>query len=700
MDSGTAPTERAAWLRAQLERYSHEYYVLDAPSVPDAEYDRLFRELQALESEHPELVSPDSPTARVGGKALAAFGEVRHRQPMLSLNNAFEDNDVVAFDRRAREGLGDALQDGEAIQYSAELKYDGLALSLRYEAGRLVQAATRGNGTVGEDVTANIRTVRSVPLRLRELPDRRLPTVIEVRGEVLMFKDAFRALNERQRAREEREFVNPRNAAAGSLRQLDPAVTAERSLRFFAYGTGEVDADWEPETHSGLLDWLSTLGFPVGAERRRVEGPQGLLDFYREMLARRSSLPYEIDGVVYKVDRRDWHEQLGFVARAPRFAVAHKFPPEEAITELVGIEVQVGRTGALTPVARLKPVFVGGTTVSNATLHNDDEIRRKDLRIGDTVVVRRAGDVIPEVVRPVLERRPEQASVFRMPDHCPVCGSAVSREEGEAVWRCNAGLFCSAQRKQALLHFAQRRAMNIEGLGDKIVEQLVDRDLVHSPADLYALDAETLGSLDRMGSKSAQNLVASIDRSRSTTFGRFIFALGIRHVGEEVARQLAAEFPDVDTLLAQDWDALQQRKLEIQKDNVRRRGKGEALEPVPLEGIGPEIIASLREFLAEPHNRDIIARLRGAGVAWDAPAGVAGAGTLAGKTFVITGTLPSLSRDEAGDLIRAHGGSVSTSVSRKTDYLLAGESAGSKLERARELGVPVIDEAALRSMLD
>jgi DNA ligase (NAD+) len=696
---------RARVLRELIERYNHEYYVLDAPTVPDAEYDRLFRELQALESSHPGLASPDSPTQRVGAAAADGFGEVRHAQPMLSLNNAFDDDEVLAFDRRARDALGSRLSAGEPLEYSAELKYDGLAISLRYEDGALALAATRGDGTTGEDVTRNVRTVRAIPLRLRGGAGRMPPRLLEVRGEVLMFRADFERMNARQREAGEREFVNPRNAAAGALRQLDPAITAGRPLRFFAYGVGEVDGLDLPDTHAQLLDALAGAGLPVGRERAVLRGPQALLGFYREMQARRGSLPYEIDGVVYKVNRRDWHEAIGYVARAPRFAIAHKFPAEEALTELLDIEVQVGRTGTLTPVARLRPVFVGGTTVSNATLHNEDEIRRKDLLIGDTVVVRRAGDVIPEVVRPLPERRPDPESPefagryrrFEMPSECPVCGSAAVRESGEAAVRCVGGLFCSAQRKQALLHFAQRRAMDVEGLGERIVEQLVDAGLVRTPADLYALDAGTLAGLDRMGGKSAANLVAAIERSKDTTLARFLFALGIRHVGEEVARQLADEYGDLDALIAEDWPTRQAGKLELQKENARRRTRGEPPLPVPLEGIGPEITESLQRFLGEPHNREVIAQLRAAGVRWPGATEASGS-SLAGLTFVLTGTLAAMSRDQAAELIRSHGGSVASSVSRKTGYVVAGEAAGSKLERARELGVPVIDEAALLRM--
>ncbi|TXL67163.1 NAD-dependent DNA ligase LigA [Zeimonas arvi] len=703
------PRSRAEALRRLIERYDHEYYVLDAPTVPDAEYDRVFVELQALEREHPGLASPDSPTARVGGVVAGGFESVRHSRPMLSLSNAFDDDAVRGFDRRIRELLAEAGVDASGLRYSAELKYDGLAVSLRFERGRLARAATRGDGAVGEDVTANIRTIRAIPLHLHGS----VPEVLEVRGEVLMWRADFEALNARQREAGEREFVNPRNAAAGSLRQLDPALTARRPLRFFAYGVGEVagsEASRLPGTHSGLLDWLAAAGLPVGPERAQARDADDLLAFYRRIGERRAALPYDIDGVVYKVDRRDWHELLGYVARAPRFALAHKFPAEEAVTDLLDIEVQVGRTGKLTPVARLAPVFVGGVTVTNATLHNEDEIVRKDLMIGDRVVVRRAGDVIPEVVRALPREAPEgHYRRFEMPRDCPVCGSTTAREEGEADRRCVAGLFCPAQRRQALLHFAQRRAMDVDGLGEKLVGQLVDGGLVRTPADLYRLDAATLAGLERMGEKSAANLVEAIDRSRETSFARFLFALGIRHVGEEVARLLAEAYPDVDALIAEDWDALTARKAAVQKENARRRARGEPADPVPLEGVGPEIVDSVRRFFAEPHNQQVVRALLDAGVRWEpaaAPAagasggaGPAQAGALQGKTIVLTGTLPSLTREQAETMIRRHGGSVTGSVSRKTDFVVAGEAAGSKLEKARALGVAVIDEAALRAMV-
>ena len=704
-DAGKA-ARHARSLREQIARHDHAYYVLDAPTIPDAEYDRLFRELVALEAAHPELVQADSPTQRVGGAPAAGFAEIRHSAPMLSLANAFDDDEVVAYDRRVREALGELAEGHEAIEYCTELKYDGVAVSLRYEDGALALAATRGDGVTGENVTANVRTIGAVPLRLRLQGQAEAPSVLEVRGEVLMYRRDFERMNERQREAGEREFVNPRNAAAGALRQLDPKLTAARPLRFFAYGLGAIEGIEAPATHSALLDGLAALGLPVGPMRRTVRGADALLAFYREVMAARARLPYDIDGVVYKVNRRDWHERIGYVARAPRFAIAHKFPAEEALTVLLDIEVQVGRTGSLTPVARLKPVFVGGTTVSNATLHNEDEIRRKDLLIGDTVVVRRAGDVIPEVVRALAERRPDAASAqfsehyrrFEMPGRCPVCGSAVAREQGEAAWRCVGGLYCSAQRKQALLHFAQRRAMDIEGLGERLVDQLVDAEMVKTPADLFRLDAETLATLERMGERSAAKLVAAIDKARHTTLARFLFALGIRHVGEEVARQLAEAYAgDLDALMAEDWPAWQARKAQVQKENVRRRAKGEDLVPVDMEGIGPEITDSLQRFFDEAHNREVIDALRAAGVRWERAAS-AHRDALAGLSFVLTGTLPTLSRDQASELIRAHGGTVVGSVSGKTSYVVAGESAGSKLERAVELGIEVIDEQALIDM--
>jgi DNA ligase (NAD+) len=679
------------FLRSEIERHNQLYHVQDAPQITDAEYDRLFRELVELERAHPELAAPDSPTQRVGAPPLPEFAEVRHRTPMLSLGNAFDDDEVRAFDKRVREALG-----ADAVDYSAEPKFDGLAISLSYRDGVFMQGATRGDGNSGEDVTPNLRTVRSIPLRLAKAPDTR---DLEVRGEVIFYRKDFEKLNERQRAAGEKEFVNPRNAAAGSLRLLDSTITAQRPLRFFAYGVGvAAGARWK--THTQMLARLEDLGFPVCAERGVARGVDKLLEFYAKVQAKREKLPYAIDGVVYKVDRLDWQERLGFVSRAPRFALAHKFPAEEQATEVVGIDVQVGRTGVLTPTARLKPVFVGGATITNATLHNEDELRRKDVWIGDTVIVRRAGDVIPEVVgvRAPGPRRPENR--FEMPSRCPACQSPVVRLAGEAATRCTGGLYCRAQRKQALLHFAGRRAMDIEGLGEKLVDQLVEKDLVKSPADLYGLDAGILATLERMADKSAQNVVQAIQRSRSMELARFVFALGIPGVGEEVAKILARHFGSLQGLLEADWEMLAAQKEAIRKDNAKRKRKGEKALAVPLEGIGPEIMDSIGKFIHEPHNRQVIDRLsdpaRAVKVGASSAAPAVGA---AARTFVLTGTLPTLSRDQARAMIEAQGHKVSASVSRKTDYVVAGEEAGSKLTQARELGIEVLDEAGLRQLL-
>ncbi|MGC7403421.1 NAD-dependent DNA ligase LigA [Pandoraea pneumonica] len=681
--NATEAAERAATLRAELMRLNRAYYEDDAPIVPDAEYDRLFGELVALETAFPDLQRSDSPTQRVGGKAVEGFAPVAHRVPMLSLNNGFSDEDIEAFDRRVADGLrapgaaptGDLFGDGaEPVEYAAELKFDGLAIALRYEHGVLVQAATRGDGTTGEDVTANIRTVKKIPLSLAtDNP----PEVLEVRGEVLMFRADFDKLNRAQEAAGEKVFVNPRNAAAGSLRQLDSKITAKRPLSFFAYGVGELVGVPMPETHSALLDWYDALGIPVNDRREVVRGAAGLLAFYKAVGETRESLPYDIDGVVYKVNRRDEQDRLGFVSRAPRFALAHKFPAQEALTTLLDIEVQVGRTGAITPVARLAPVFVGGATVTNATLHNEDEIRRKDVMIGDTVIVRRAGDVIPEVVGSVLERRPADARAFVMPTECPVCGSAIEKLPDEVIARCTGGLICAAQRKQALLHFAQRRALDVEGLGDKLVEQLVDQQIIRTPADLFKLGVAKLAALDRMADKSAANLVASLEKARHTTLARFIFALGIRHVGEATAKDLARHFGKLDNVMA---------------------ANAEELLAVP--DVGPIVAQSIANFFAEPHNVEVIEQLRAAGVTWpeSEPAAVAPL-PLAGKTFVLTGTLPTLSRDEAKAMLEEKGAKVAGSVSAKTDYLVAGAEAGSKLAKAEALGVPVLDEDAMRTML-
>lgn len=677
----TSPAEQAARLRAELEQHNYAYYVLDAPTVPDAEYDRLYAALVQIETEHPELVTPDSPTQRVGGQPATGFATVTHKVPMLSLNNGFADEDVVAFDRRVSEALyerdGDANDlFGQAVEYACELKFDGLAVALRYEDGLLVKAATRGDGTTGEDVTANIKTVRSIPLRLRTPTP---PAVLEARGEVLMFRRDFEKMNERQREAGEKEFANPRNAAAGSLRQLDSRVTARRPLSFFSYGIGELLGADMPPTHDALLRWYLELGLPVCDRRAVVHGASGLLAFYREVGQARASLPYDIDGVVYKVNRLDEQQRLGFVSRAPRFALAHKFPAQEALTTLLDIEVQVGRTGAITPVARLAPVFVGGVTVTNATLHNEDEVRRKDLLIGDTVIVRRAGDVIPEVVGAVLERRPADARAFVMPSACPVCGSAIERLPDEAIARCTGGLICAAQRKQALWHFAQRRALDIDGLGEKLIDQLVDQHLIRTPADLFKLGLAKLAALDRMADKSASNLLAALEQAKHTTLARFIYALGIRHVGEATAKDLARHFGMLDRLMA--------------------ASEAELLE---VNDVGPVVAQSIANFFAEPHNVEVIEQLRAAGVSWaeSEPQRAAAVSPLAGKTFVLTGTLPTLSREQAKERLEAAGAKVAGSVSKKTDYVVAGAEAGSKLAKAEELGVPVLDEDGMLALLD
>lgn len=686
-----AQRQRAAALRRELERHNRLYYVDDAPEITDAAYDKMFVELQQLEAEHPELATADSPTQRVGAPALAAFAAVRHRLPMLSLSNAFSEDEVRAFDRRVREALK-----VEAVEYTVEPKFDGLAVSLAYRDGVFVQGATRGDGASGEDVTPNLRTVGAIPLRL---PDTAPARDLEVRGEVLMYRSDFEALNVRQRAAGGKEFVNPRNAAAGSLRQLDSRITAQRTLRFFAYGVGQAPAArWR--TQAEILDALAALGFPVVKERALVVGVDALLAHYAKLGQQRAQLPFAIDGVVYKVNRLDWQVRLGYVARAPRFALAHKYAAEEQETEVLGIDVQVGRTGVLTPVARLKPVFVGGVTVTNATLHNEDELRRKDVRVGDTVIVRRAGDVIPEVVGVRPEKRPAAAREFHMPERCPVCDSATARLPGEAATRCTGGLFCRAQRVQALLHFKGRRAMDIEGLGDKLAEQLVELEVVASPADLYTLDAGMLAGLERMGEKSARNVLASIERSRDATLGRFVFALGIPGVGEEVAKILARHFGSLEALLEADWERLAADKEALRKENAKRKRRGEPAAPVPLEGIGPEIMESVRRFLGEEHNAQVIRRLtdRRTGVRLRSEPGVATAHVA--KTFVLTGTLPGLSRDGAKSLIESRGHKVVGSVSKSTDYVVAGDDPGSKLERARELGIEVLDEKSLRETLE
>ncbi|MBN3753449.1 NAD-dependent DNA ligase LigA [Paraburkholderia sp. Tr-20389] len=668
----SAPAERALWLRDELERANHAYYVLDQPDLPDAEYDRLFKELQQIESEHPDLITPDSPTQRVGGEVASGFQPVVHDLPMLSLNNGFSDEDIAAFDKRVSDALHHT-----PIDYACELKFDGLAISLRYVDGQFTQAATRGDGATGEDVTENVRTIRSIPLKLK---GKHVPKLIDVRGEVLMFKRDFDKLNQRQRDAGQREFANPRNAAAGSLRQLDPKMTAQRPLSFFAYGIGVLDGIEMPATHSELLDWYHEMGLPVNSERAVVQGAEGVLGFFHKVGEKRDKLPYDIDGVVYKVNRRDQQDTLGFVSRAPRFALAHKFPAQEALTKLIAIDVQVGRTGAITPVARLEPVFVGGATVTNATLHNEDEVRRKDIRIGDTVIVRRAGDVIPEVVGALLERRPADAREFIMPTQCPVCDSAIERLPDEAIARCSGGLFCPAQRKQALWHFAQRRALDIDGLGEKIIDQLVDLNLVRTPADLFNLGFATLAELDRFAEKSAQNLIDSLEKAKHTTLARFIYALGIRHVGESTAKDLAKHFGSLDPIMSATVEEL----LEV-------------------NDVGPIVAEALHQFFAEEHNRTVIEQLRAPGkVTWTEgpPAPKAPQGVLAGKTVVLTGTLPNMGRDEAKELLEAAGAKVAGSVSKKTDYVVAGAEAGSKLAKAEELGIPVLDEDGMRKLLE
>ncbi|HET7199634.1 MAG TPA: NAD-dependent DNA ligase LigA [Burkholderiales bacterium] len=675
-------------MRREIETHNHNYYVLDSPTIPDAEYDRLFRELVELETAHPELITPDSPTQRVGGPAREEFPQVVHTTPMLSLNNAFSDEEVTGFDRRAREGLGK-----DEIEYAAEPKFDGLAISLRYDRGRFVQGATRGDGRTGEDVTANLKTVRAIPLRLRGAKP---PASLEVRGEVIMYKADFERITARQRERGEKEFVNPRNTAAGALRQLDPKMTAERPLRFFAYGVGDA-AGLPFRRHSEILGWLAEEGVPVSAERTTVKGLPGLLAYYRGIGAKRDTLPYAIDGVVYKVnDLRD-QRSLGFVSRAPRFALAHKYAPEEAVTEVLDIEVQVGRTGTLTPVARLAPVSVGGATVTNATLHNEDDVRRKDVWRRDTVIVRRAGDVIPEVVRVARAGPREDADRFRMPARCPVCGSEVVRLEGEAAARCTGGLFCAAQRKGALLHFASRRAMDIEGLGEKLVDQLVERDIVHTPAEIYRLDAATLAGLDRMGEKSARNVIAAVESSKNPSLARFVYALGIPGVGEEVARILAGHFLTLDALRQANWAEIAEGKKAVQKENAGRKKRGEALLEPLLEGIGPELMESLAKFLSQKHNEEVIQELTSS-VRVRAEERRAG-GRLDGKVFVLTGTLPKLTRQEAKEMIESRGGKVAASVSSQTDYVVAGAEAGGKLEKARKLGIAVVGEDGLLEIL-
>ena len=684
--------EQAAQLRAQLHHHGYLYHVLDAPTLPDAEYDRLFKALQELETAHPELITPDSPTQRVGGKPLEGFASVKHALPMLSIRTETntQASGAEAFDTRIRKELG-LGESAPAVEYVAELKFDGLAMSLRYEHGILVQAATRGDGEMGEDVTHNIRTIGQIPLKLQspshnhaELP---IPSVLEVRGEVYMARADFEALNERQRDRiasgdkGEKTFVNPRNAAAGAVRQLDPSIAAQRPLSFFAYGLGDITpADQggpKFDTHLELLMALKAWGLPVAVQTSLVQGASGLVGFHQRIGQARGTLPFDIDGVVYKVNSLAAQRQLGFVTREPRWAVAHKYPAQEQLTTVQAIEVQVGRTGKLTPVAKLAPVFVGGVTVTNATLHNEDEARRKDVRVGDTVVVRRAGDVIPEVVSVVLDKRLHNAPIFTMQKVCPVCASAAVREEGEADYRCSGGLFCSAQRKQAILHFAHRRAVEIEDLGDKLVDHLVDAGLVNALPDIYRLGFTALASLDRMAEKSANKLLVSIEKSKQTTLPRFLFGLGIRHVGEATAKELVRHFGKMDSIMNATLDQLLQ-----------------------VADVGPIVAQSLRTFFDQPHNREVVEQLRACGVTWTEGEPLTGASLpLTGQTFVLTGTLPTLSRDQAKDMLEALGAKVAGSVSKKTHGVVAGAEAGSKLDKAQELGIPVMDEEGLLALV-
>ncbi len=680
-------------LRVTLNRYAHQYYVLDEPLVPDGEYDALFAKLQRLEAEHPECASADSITRRVGGGLLAGFETVKHAVPMLSIRTETdtESSGAIHFDSRIRKEL--KLTDADpAVSYMAELKFDGLAMSLRYEDGILVQAATRGDGESGEDVTHNIRTIYQIPLRLLQPqacsvdPELALvPHIVEVRGEVYMRRGAFEQLNERQRekiaqgVKGEKTFVNPRNAAAGAVRQLDARIAAQRPLSFFAYAVAQ-GLPAAITTHEATLAQLKAWGFPVSSDARLCRGADELIQFHQDMAAKRDTLPFDIDGVVYKVNSLQAQSQLGFVSREPRWAVAHKYPAQEQMTTVLAIDVQVGRTGKLTPVAKLAPVFVGGVTVTNATLHNEDEARRKDVRVGDTVIVRRAGDVIPEIVSVVplaIQAQSERGSVFTIPTHCPVCGSSAIREEGETDTRCTGGLICGAQRKQAIEHFAHKRAVYIDGLGERLIEQMVDADIIHSLPDIYKLELASIAALERMAEKSAQNVLVAIEKSKQTTLPRFLFGLGIRHVGESTAKAFVKYFGKMDAIM----DATLEQLLQV-------------------PDVGPVVAQSLRSFFDVADNREVVAQLRAAGVTWEEGEGTPQAPqTLAGKTFVLTGTLPTLGRDEAKELIEALGGKVSGSVSKKTDYVVAGAEAGSKLQKAVELGVQVLDENALQQLL-
>lgn len=694
MSSEAQIADRIAWLRDEIRGHDHRYHVLDAPTIPDAEYDTLFHELRRLEEAYPGFASADSPTRWVGAAPIDGdFPAIAHALPMLSLGNAFSREDVLEFVVRIEQALGQ-----RDIEFSVEPKLDGLAISLRYENGRLAYAATRGDGVTGEDVSHSVRTIKAVPLVLA--PGSGWPAVLEVRGEVYMPRAGFHEFNRRARERGDKELVNPRNAAAGSVRQKDPRLAAARPLAFYAYGLGEVAGGALADTHTGLLARLREFGLPLSPEIDVAVGAEGCLAYFERIGARRPQLPYDIDGVVYKVNRIDWQRELGYVSRAPRWAIAHKFPAEEALTRLLAIELQVGRTGALTPVARLEPVFVGGTTVSNATLHNFDEVARKDLRPGDTVIVRRAGDVIPEVVGPVLERRPADAQPAPLPQTCPECGSPARREEGEAAIRCTGGLVCPAQRKEAIRFFASRRVMNIEGIGDKLAEQLIDAGLVSDISDLYKLDLATLAGLDRMGERSAANILAELERSKSTTLERFLFSLGIRDVGESTAKALAKHFGSLDRII----DA--SRRLApyfadpaaLKQAETKKAFAAEPLIAVP--DIGPVVAERLCSFFSDERNLRIIGEMRHAGVHWpETDPAQRVDGPLKGQTVVLTGTLDSLTRDQAGARLEALGAKVSGSVSKKTSFVVAGSEAGSKLTKAQELGVPVLDEAALLALL-
>ena len=673
MPASTAIREELESLREQIRYHNYRYHVLDDPEVPDAEYDRLMRQLQHVEEKNPELVTPDSPTQRVGDEPVSAFGTIEHRIPMLSLGNAFSPDELRDFHRRVTERL--EMDADEPLRYAAEPKLDGAAVSLLYENGQLVRGATRGDGTTGENITHNVRTIDAVPLRLI---GNDYPSMLEVRGEVFMPKAGFEAYNKKARAADQKTFVNPRNAAAGSLRQLDPKLTAERPLDIYIYSVGQVDGGEIPSRHSDILDQLQEWGLKTCPDRKVVEGVAGCLAYYEEIGGKREALPYEIDGVVYKVDDIALQRELGFVSRAPRWAVAHKYPAQEELTVVCGIEFQVGRTGALTPVARLEPVFVGGVTVSNATLHNIDELHRKDVRVGDTVIVRRAGDVIPEVASVVSKRRPKGTRRVQLPKKCPVCASAVTREAGEAVARCTGGLYCAAQRAEALKHFVSRRAMDIDGLGGRMIDQLVEIDRIETPADIYRLQQEELAVMERMGEKSAANLIRAIDKSKTTTLTRFLYALGIREVGEATAASLAGHFGAMSRIVS----AAEEDLIEV-------------------ADVGPIVASRIRTFFDEPHNLEVIKSLQKSGVSWPEtePQQSPKDGPLSGKIFVLTGTLSEMTRDEAKALIQENGGKVTGSVSKKTDFLVYGDKAGSKLTKAQTLEVATLTESAFRALL-